>query len=553
MKFILATQKVRAPVYASLSCKTKKDTMMKFNFTNKGKNTTVNYMGAKAYKMTPEMELYSTVVTCMVDDSYYESNADRKSRISNLIAKCSPEFVARLAVYARTEMKLRSVPVILAVELAKLYSGNEIVKRTVAGIVNRADEITEILAYYQTTNKREGAKKLNRLSKQVQKGLIESFNKFDEYQFAKYNRDSAVSLRDALFLVHPKAKDEAQQAIFDKIVSDDLATPYTWETELSELGKKPFKNERAKAKAVSEKWQELLASGKLGYMAILRNLRNIVTKSSSEALDIALNVLTDEQRIRKSKQMPFRYLSAFLEINKLAKESAIFEEEKAKIKRTSEALEKALVTSCDNIPACKGKTAILSDNSGSMYGDRGGKSLVSAMSERKSADIANLFAVLYWNKCENTYVGLFGDRLIDAGLDRKANVFENFETINRAAKKCGPSTESGIFEYMEHLIKSRTMVDRIVIFSDCQVGTGCKWYDSKGNRGDNFNRLFQKYLKINPSVKVYTVDLRGYGNSMTQDNGNVVLVSGWSEKIFDMIYYIEQGSSVTEEIMKINL
>lgn len=56
---------------------------MKFNFTNKGKDTTVNYMGAKAYKMTPEMELYSTVVTCVVDDSYYESNTDRICRIKN--------------------------------------------------------------------------------------------------------------------------------------------------------------------------------------------------------------------------------------------------------------------------------------------------------------------------------------------------------------------------------------------------------------------------------------------------------------------------------------
>ena len=145
---------------------------MKFNLTNKGKDTTVNYMGAKAYKMTPEMELYSTVVTCMVDDSYYESNTDRICRIKNLIAKCSPEFVARLAVYARTEMNLRSVPMILAVELAKLYSGNEIVKRAVAGVVKRADEITEILAYYQIANKREGSKKLNQLSKQIQKGFI---------------------------------------------------------------------------------------------------------------------------------------------------------------------------------------------------------------------------------------------------------------------------------------------------------------------------------------------------------------------------------------------
>ena len=526
---------------------------MKFNFTNKGKDTTVNYMGAKAYKMTPEMELYSTVVTCMVDDSYYESNPVRVCRIKNLIAKCSPEFVARLAAYARSEMNLRSVPIILVVELARLYSGNEIVKRTVASVVKRADEITEILAYYQIANTREGTKKLNRLSKQIQKGLIESFNRFDEYQFAKYNTDSAVSLRDALFLVHPKAKDEAQQAVFDKIVSGNLTIPYTWETELSELGKQAFENEKAKAQAVSEKWEELVSSGQVGYMALLRNLRNIVTKSTDKALDMTLNILTNEYRIRKAKQMPFRYLSAFLEIDKLAKETSIFEGEKAKIKKALAALEKALVISCDNIPIREGKTVILSDNSGSMYGDRGGKSLVSAMSERKTSDIANLFAVLYWNKCKDTYVGLFGDRLIDANLSRSVNVFENFNIINQAAKKCGPATERGIFDYMEYLIKSKTIVDRIVIFSDCQVGDGCNWYDHKGNRGENFNRLFQKYLKINPDVRVYTVDLRGYGNSMTKDNGNVILVSGWSEKIFDMIYYIEQGSSVVNEIMKIEI
>ena len=383
--------------------------------------------------------------------------------------------------------------------------------------------------------------------------MIESFNRFDEYQFAKYNTDSAVSLRDALFLVHPKAKDEAQQAIFDKIVSGNLAIPYTWETELSELGKQAFENEKAKAQAVSEKWEELVSSGQVGYMALLRNLRNIVTKSTDKALDMTLNILTNEYRIRKAKQMPFRYLSAFLEIDKLAKETSIFEGEKAKIKKALAALEKALVISCDNIPTREGKTVILSDNSGSMYGDRGGKSLVSAMSERKTSDIANLFAVLYWNKCKDTYVGLFGDRLIDANLSRSVNVFENFNIINQAAKKCGPATERGIFDYMEYLIKSKTIIDRIVIFSDCQVGDGCNWYDHKGNRGENFNRLFQKCLKINPDVRVYTVDLRGYGNSMTKDNGNVILVSGWSEKIFDMIYYIEQGSSVVNEIMKIEI
>lgn len=553
MKFILVAQKDCAPGYVSLYRETIKDTMMKFNFTNKGKDTTENYMGAKAYRMTPEMELYAAVVTCVVDDSYYEASADRLCRIRDLVAKCSPEFVAKLAVYARTEMYMRSVPVLLAVELAKLHSGNEVVKKAVAGVVRRADEITEVLAYYQKANQREGTKKLNRLSKQVQKGLMEAFNRFDEYQFAKYNRDTAVSLRDALFLVHPKAKDEAQQAVFDRIVSGSLATPYTWETELSALGKMPFENEKARAEAVSGKWEELLASGKMGYMAVLRNLRNIVVKSSTTALDAALNILTDENRIRKAKQLPFRYLSAFMEMEKLGTETAVFEGVQAKVKRTLEALERALQTSCDNIPVCEGRTVILSDNSGSMYGDCAGKSLVTAMSQRKSADIANLFAVLYWNKCEDTYVGLFGDRLVDAKLDRSASVFENFNTIDQAAKQCGPSTERGIFEYMEGLIKSKKVVDRIVIFSDCQVGTECDWFDKEGHNGDCFNRLYQKYLKINPDVKVYTIDLKGYGTSMTGNDGNMILVSGWSEKIFDMMYYIENGSFVVEEILKIEL
>jgi len=521
--------------------------------TNKGKDTTTNYMGAKAYRLTVEMELYSAVVTCMVDDSYYESNADRLSRIKNLIVKCKPEFVAKLAIYARTAMNLRSVPVILAVELAKLHSGNDVVRRTVSGVVRRADEIKEVLAYYQITNSREGTKKLNRLSKQIQKGLSDAFNRFDEYQFAKYNTDAEIKLRDALFLVHPKAKNDTQQAIFDRIASNSLEIPYTWETEMSELGQKSFANQAEKMNAIAEKWEELVVSGKLGYMAILRNIRNILTKGTDLALDKAINLLTDEARIRKSKQMPFRYLSAFTEIDKLSKENNLFESSKQKIAKVKIALEKALIIACDNVPVCQGHTAILSDNSGSMYGDTGGKSLVSAMSNRKSADIANLFAVLYWNKCRDTYVGLFGDRLIDANLSRSVSVFENFNIVNRAAKKCGPSTERGIFEYMEKLIKSKTIVDRIVIFSDCQVGDGCNWYDNKGNQGANFNQLFQKYLKINPDVMAYTVDLRGYGNSMTKDCGNVILVSGWSEKIFDMIYYIENGSTVVDEILKIEL
>lgn len=526
---------------------------MKFNQLSNNKDQTVNHMGALAFRMESEIELYSAVVTFMVDNSYYESGEERLKRIKKLIIECDPEFVCKLAVYARTYMNLRSVPILLTVELAKITNGNDLIRKTIASIVCRADEIKEVLAYYQIANKRKQTKKLNQLSKQIQKGLAEAFNSFDEYQFAKYNSKSEVSLRDALFLVHPKPKDENQQEIFNRIATNTLKIPYTWETEMSELGKKNFSSEIEKKNAVAKKWEELVESGSLGYMAILRNIRNILVKGSDRSLELAIQILTHRERILKSKQMPFRYLSAFIEIDKLSQEDQSFEKIKEKAEIVKNALEKALLIACENIPYQEGKTAILSDNSGSMYGDYAGKSLVSAMSSRKTADIANLFAVLYWEKCSDTYVGLFGDHLINAKLDREVNVFENFKIINEAAKECGPGTERGIFAYMEDIIKKKIIIDRMIIFSDCQIGEDCNWFDDRGNTGNNFNSLFKKYLKINPEVKVYTVDLKGYGNSLTKSSKNMVYISGWNERIFDMIYYIEQGSTIVDEIMKIKL
>ncbi|WP_233164837.1 TROVE domain-containing protein, partial [Pedobacter sp. ASV28] len=154
---------------------------MKFNFF-KSKKAVINHEYAKAYVMSPELELYTAVVTTGLNDSFYEAGNARLKRIKELILKCDVAFVARLAVYARNEMNLRSVPMVLSVELAKKVSGNSMVSRTIKKVVLRADEITELLAYYQIANNRTETKKLNKLSKQVQKGLVGSFNRFDEYQ-----------------------------------------------------------------------------------------------------------------------------------------------------------------------------------------------------------------------------------------------------------------------------------------------------------------------------------------------------------------------------------
>lgn len=278
---------------------------------------TTNHEGAIAWRMTPEWELYTTVVTTMgVEDKFYERGDNRVRRIADLVRKVKPEYVAQLAVYARKEMHLRSVPMLLLVELARCHRGDSLVSRAVSRTVQRADEISELLMCYQW---RTGKKDLTGLSSQLRKGLAEAFNHFDEYQFAKYDRTGRkVTLRDALLLVHPKPKDERQKEIFKKILNDSLETPYTWETELSRIGQERFDSLTDKKEAVRKVWQELIASRRMGYMATLRNLRNVLEASIDDStMEQMCNYLANSEAVKNSKQLPFRFLSAYIQLKEL--------------------------------------------------------------------------------------------------------------------------------------------------------------------------------------------------------------------------------------------
>ena len=278
-----------------------------------------NHEGEPCWDLTDEMELYTAVVTTFMTDRFYESSEAMVERIAALVPRVDPVFVAKLAVYARTEMNLRSVPIFLLVELSAHHSGDSLVSRALDRCILRADEIAETLACWQWRNKRRGVRDLSRVPAQLLTGIRRAFNRFDEYQFAKYSRDGhRVSLRDALFLSHPKPKDAEQQRIFDAIASDTLAVPYTWETALTELGTRRFDSEEGRRDALKALWEELVSSGRLGYMALLRNLRNIILSGVDDAhLEMVCGRLSNPGEVRKSRQLPFRFLSAYSELDTL--------------------------------------------------------------------------------------------------------------------------------------------------------------------------------------------------------------------------------------------
>ena len=500
----------------------------------KEKETVKNYEGAKAYAMTPEMELYTAVVTCALSDTYYESGNERLQRISELIKQVDPVFVAKLAVYARTQMNLRSIPLFLIVELAGIHNGDSLVKRTIEKTVLRADEIMELLMCYQLSNAEyKATKKLNRLSRQVQEGLKSAFNRFDEYQFAKYNRSNLeVKLKDALFLVHPKANSPEQQAIFDKIVAGTLQTPYTWETQLSELGQKHFSTKEEKEAALGSLWEELIDSGKLGYMALLRNLRNILqAKVSRTHIEKVASIISDPEKVAKSKQMPFRFLSAYKELMGVKSSYASL---------MLSALENAAKASVVNLNGFGIDTDVLvaADVSGSMFHN------VSAKSSVMLYDIGILLSMLLKSKCKSVVSGMFGNtwKVLNLPAD---NILANTIEMKRREGEVGYSTNG--HTVIEYLLENDIKMDKVMIFTDLQM------WDSGFHRL-HIEKSWDEYRKKYPEAKLYLFDLNGYGQTpIRQTEKNVHLIAGWSEKIFDVLDAIEKGEDALAVIKQIEI
>lgn len=521
---------------------------MRFNILNKRKNQALNFEGAVAYTLTPEMALYTAVVTTALENHFYEQNDERLLRIRSLIAQVSPEFVARLAIYAREQMHLRTISVVLIVELAKVHQGNQLVSQTLRRVVKRADEITETLAYYAVTNERTQVKKLHKLSKQIQKGLAEAFNQFDEYQFAKYNRAGAVTLRDALFLVHPKAKDEAQQALFNKIVENRLATPYTWETELSAVGQTVFASEKAKKEAFRETWENLISSNRLGYMALLRNLRNILeAEVHVEAMNKAIDIICDKNAVLKSKQLPFRYLSAYRELNNNAVNRVGFVGfgQKAKVSkdvnRLLNALETAVLHSTEQLKGFDATTRVVlaCDVSGSMQRS------ISKNSTVQCYDIGLMLAMMLQAKCENVVAGMFGSHWKTLSLSTR-NILANVGEFHRREGEVGYATNG--YLVIEDLIKRKHVADKVMMFTDCQM------WDTSGTNGIFQSTWLRYKAQVAPNAKLYLFDLVGYGNTPIRLKSNdVFLIAGWSEKVFEVLEAIEKGENALTMIQSIAL
>ena len=488
--------------------------MSKFNIINTNKTT--NKSGYVAYKMDEKEQLVTAVLTTMFGEpKYYGSTDNDIVRLSTECAKKDPEFLYKLACYARNEFNLRSVSHVLACVIAR--EANDYTRKTIRNIVVRPDDITEIMSCYLSMY---GKPFPNAMKREI--GCV--LQEFDEYQIAKYNGgNKSIKFKDVLRITHPTPKNKEVEELFGKILDDNLAVPYTWEVELSTRGN------------TKEVWDELISSGKVGYMAQLRNLRNII-KSGADIKPV-LDKLSDPEQIRKSRQLPFRFFSAFrtLQIDKLmTPESHV-------------ALDKGANSAIENMPIIEGRTLVAVDVSGSMGAPISRKSTVHC------CDIASLFGAMASRVCEDATVCYFDcqgswSSIGPAGY-RIAHYGKYDSILDIAMKNSFSGGGTDLSLPMKYALTGDPSVnikpyDRVIYFSDNECNRSSSGlYRTVQGLVDEYRR------KYNKDFWVHGVDLQGYGTQQFCGS-RFNLIAGWSKKVFDFIGLAEAGISTLVETIE---
>lgn len=428
--------------------------------TNRKTTPVTTHEGAPAKRINNESQLRRSVMSCMLwEKEFYEDGVSISERIKSLIPKVPAEVCSKIAIEARTKMNLRHVPLLIVREMARIASHKPFVASTLSTIIQRPDELAEFLAIYW----KEGRQPL---SAQVKKGLAKAFCKFDEYRLAKYNRDGMVKLKDVLFLCHAKPENKAQEKLWKRLINDELKTPDTWEVMLS-AGKDKKKT-----------FTDLIKADKLGGLALLRNLRNMIEAGVNRKVvcDALVSMKTD-------RILPYRFIAA-------AKYAPEYEPE----------LEKAMFKNLDGDEKLKGKTILMVDTSGSM------NAALSDKSELSRIDAACGLAMLLRETCEDVRIFTFNDK-VSVIPPRRGFALRDAIGSAHGGTDIGKAVQKA----------NKTGYDRLIVITDEQSHTAVS------------NPLKEKGYMINVASAEHGV---GYGAWTHFD--------GFSESIIDYILEIEK-------------
>ena len=547
-------------------------------------------------------ELFSTgsISSTIVDEMGLTEQAREVLETATAVANGpTPEDLLVIAAWARDTkngLKLRSTPQIMLALAAAHPQTKAFVPKYARLIMRRADEIRQVFGAFRhlfmaaddeqkATDAKSGRKARGHrgaLPHALRKALALALADQRDANLLKYNGTDRPTFRDVLLMVGgskaigkylEKATGEKRdnwpvsKAMFEYIVNDkyvddlppilearkkfftstnvsdvtlDLVKEagLTWENVVSHLG------------STKEVWE--LCTPVMGEMALTRNLRNF---EQAEISDAAWDLIYERLlSVADTVQLPFRFFAAEREVSSTAAKTV---------------MGKMLDRAVENVADLPGVTMVLTDNSGSAVG-----CAISGKSRIRVSDCGNMLsAVLAKRLGRRAIVGVFGDSSMWVPFSQADSCMAIKHRIDAVAQKeerstnnalaipqykngpgVGGSTETGLWFSLDDLTKRKVHVDRMIFLSDlCCYTQGDD--GTAQNCGVNLEQYFGKKATmqsmvdryrqaVNKNCFVYSVNLNGHGQSQLRPGDDRThLLSGWSEKLLDMIRDIEAGVS----------
>lgn len=484
---------------------------------------TTNLAGGKAFSPdSPEVALYKNVINNLLESSYYESDDEKFTSVVEAfedVAETNPEFVLKMAKYARQEENLRQVPQLLLVLAANDERTQPFVRDYATSIMSRADEPLDVLALHVSRN---GTSIPNCL----QKSIEDAMHQWNEWQYAKWERDSREwRYRDLMNLVHPKPRDDERAAIFEKIVRGGLdAYPDVEELKQSDTWESSLSADDGRSKA--DKYREQLTEGNMGIFPRIRQARDML-ESGVTAQEIYGDV--DDEWIRNSRLFPFRFYQGYKAVQQ-SNEISVGEQTQALT-----FLEHFMEVSTENLPDVLEDTFVAVDISGSM------SSRVSSHSELQCVEIGALFGSLLYKRGAD--VAAFATDVTEFHEDRRNPVTTNADRIRRL--DVGGHSTNGYLVPRALREYNRGSYKQVIVFTDMQL-----WDSNSWRSESTLKEEWDQYVReTNPEASLYLVDLASYGTLQTPETQHDVYnISGWSEKVIDFIDAMENIDGMVRAI-----
>lgn len=481
---------------------------------------TTNPEGGQAFVAdTPEYALYRVTINNLLEDTYYRSAEDGLQAVEEKfghVAESNPEFVLKLAKYARQEMYLRQVPQFLFALAADHDNTKEYLRDYACGVMSRADEPLETLAMYFRD------KDTRTLPNALSKSVEDAMHQWDLYQYSKWDRPSREwRWRDVMPLVHPKPRDETRDEIFERIVKgdlddypdvDSLTQHGTWEDSLSDAGEEDVDKAEAYRRRLD----------RMPLKATIMQSRDMI----QAGLDPE-EFLTEERlrQVPDSKLWPFRFHTAY----RALKEAGV------DTRHTDEWFERAVDMSVNNTPDELRDTYVGVDLSGSMH---------TPLSDKSTVDLVELGA-LFGGICahKGSSVSGFGSNFHEFKFHSNTPVLEMQEKI--AGADVGHATNGHLV--IEHLYNRDIMPENVVLFTDEQL-----WNTGRG-RTSSLKEAWDKYVeRVHPDAKLYVINLNSYKTSaMPEGYHNVYPISGWTENVIKHIKYADDERAAVNAVERV--